>query len=141
MIVDAKTWTHLLDQAQLARRCAYAPYSQFTVGAALLDEESGAVFTGANIENVSFGLTMCAERVAIGSALVAGAKRFQALALVADSLQPIVPCGACRQVLAEFSPALVIRSVAYPSGAVEDFRLAELLPKPRQGILDGQSST
>ena len=116
-----------------ARQRAYAPYSSFAVGAALLDSD-GRTFAGCNVENVSFGLTMCAERVAIGSALAAGSTRFQAIAVVSDSAEPVVPCGACRQVLAEFSTDLRIVS-ATTNGLITEFSLACLLPSPRQGIL------
>ena len=124
----------LLQLARDARLRAYAPYSNFKVGAAL-QTSNGDVFAGANVENISFGLTMCAERVAIGSALQAGAMKFARLALISDSAEPVVPCGACRQVLAEFSPDLEIVSGTL-GGATAEFSLATLLPKPRQGILE-----
>ncbi len=124
----------LIEAARLARARAYAPYSRFAVGAALLDS-NGRVFSGANIENISFGLTMCAERVALGSAVTAGAKRFEMVVLVADSEEPIVPCGACRQVLAEFAPELQILSATL-KGKQERRALAVLLPLSRQGILE-----
>jgi cytidine deaminase len=123
----------LLQLALDARTRAHAPYSSFAVGAALLDAE-GRTFTGCNVENVSFGLTICAERVAIGSAITSGSKDFRAIAVVSDSSQPVVPCGACRQVMAEFSPDLRIISATL-GGAVTEFRLALLLPSPHQGIL------
>lgn len=123
----------LLGIARRVRNKAYAPYSRFAVGAALLTAD-GHVFTGCNVENVSFGLTMCAERVAVGSAASAGSKHFELLALVSDSAEPVVPCGACRQVLAEFAPNLRIIASNLADKMVE-FRLAELLPHPRQGIL------
>ena len=116
-----------------ARLKAYAPYSNFKVGAALRTE-AGEVFTGCNVENISYGLTICAERVAVGSAVQAGATEFDLLAIVTDSAEPVVPCGACRQVLAEFCPDLriVSRTVA---GLTAEFALSTLFPKPRQGIL------
>ena len=123
----------LLRHAAEARMRAYAPYSNFKVGAALR-ATSGEVFTGCNIENVSFGLTMCAERVALGAAVRDGVTAFDELALVSDSTEPVVPCGACRQVLAEFSPDLRIVSGTL-SGASADLELATLLPQARQGIL------
>ena len=123
----------LLQAAKGARRTAYARYSGFAVGAAL-QADTGEVFTGCNIENISYGLTMCAERVALGSAVQAGATEFAPLALFSDSVEPVVPCGACRQVLAEFSPELRIISGTV-SGATAEFSLATLLPQPRQGIL------
>ena len=127
------TSNELLQVAEQARLSAYAPYSNFPVGAALLTA-SGDVFTGGNIENVSFGLTMCAERVAVGTAVQAGVTSFEELAIVSDSEEPVVPCGACRQVLAEFSPELRIFSRTI-SGRTSEFALAMLLPQPRQGIL------
>ena len=123
----------LLQAARAARVTAYAPYSNFKVGAALRTT-SGDVFTGCNVENVSFGLTMCAERVALVSAVQAGAMTFDELALIAESAEPVVPCGACRQVLAEFSPELRIVSSTL-GGVTAEFQLATLLPKPHQGIL------
>lgn len=123
----------LQEQAQAARLKAYVPYSQFAVGAALLATD-GRVFTGCNVENISYGLTMCAERVAIGKAVAAGATTFQAIAITSDSATPVVPCGACRQVLAEFAPALRILSTT-AAGQKAEFHLSVLLPAPAQGIL------
>ena len=124
----------LVEAAAATRLRAYVPYSKFQVGAALLASD-GEVFTGCNIENVSYGLTMCAERVAVGAAVAHGAREFQRLALVSDSTQPVVPCGACRQVLAEFAPELQIVSATL-SGETMEFQLSKLLPVPRQGILN-----
>lgn len=124
---------NLLCEAQQARLKAHAPYSKFSVGAALQCVD-GRVFTGCNVENISFGLTMCAERVAVGSAIAAGATEFDELAIVSDSRDPVVPCGACRQVLAEFSPKLRIVS-GNLQGEQTEFRLEVLLPSPSQGIL------
>jgi cytidine deaminase len=92
----------LFDVARKAAASAYAPYSRFRVGAALLAED-GRVFTGCNVENRSFGLTMCAERNAVFHAVSCGARAFSAIAVAAlDSETPVPPCGACRQVLSEF---------------------------------------
>lgn len=113
---------------------AYAPYSKFFVGAALR-LKSGAVVSGCNVENVSLGLTMCAERVCVGEAVGQGEREFESLTIVADTAMPIVPCGACRQVLAEFSPALQITSWTL-AGEKQEFSLADLLPLPKQGILE-----
>ncbi len=125
-------WLHLIDEAWNARANAYAPYSSFQVGAALLSAD-GRVFHGCNVENLSYGLTNCAERVAIGSAVAAGITRFLAVAVVADTEVPISPCGACRQVLAEFGVPVVI--LANRNGHVE-FSLEELLPRASTGILN-----
>lgn len=122
----------LVEAAWQAREAAYAPYSNFSVGAALLAED-GKVFTGCNVENISYGLTNCAERVAMGAAVAAGARKFKAMVVVADTAVPISPCGACRQVLAEFGVPLVI--LANRRERVE-FRLEELLPRASTGILD-----
>ncbi len=123
----------LIDAARLAREQAYAPYSRFLVGAALRTK-SGRVFCGCNVENLSFGLTICAERVAVGAAIAAGEREFEALAVVADSKEPVTPCGACRQVLAEFSPALPVCS-ANLQGATYESSIRELLPRAKEGIL------
>jgi cytidine deaminase len=123
----------LINAAKESRRHAYAPYSKFFVGAAL-QTQSGRIYCGANIENVSLGLTLCAERVCIGAAITAGDTNFEMIAVVADSKVPVVPCGACRQVLAEFNPAIEIVSSTL-TGEVAEFRLDELLPRPKQGIL------
>ena len=129
----------LRDVALEARLRAYAPYSSFLVGAALR-LTSGEVVSGCNVENLSFGLTMCAERVCVGKAIAQGEKSFQALAIVADTETPIVPCGACRQVLAEFAPTLVITSWTL-AGQSQEFSLADLLPLPKQGILEAPHGT
>ena len=123
----------LLDAARLAREQAYAPYSRFAVGAALRTK-SGRIFTGCNVENLPFGLTICAERSAVFSAVAAGERDFAALAVVADSRGPVTPWGACRQVLAEFAPALPVCS-ANLQGTVFESSIAELLPRPKEGIL------
>ncbi len=91
----------LICSAWSVRQNAYAPYSGFAVGAALLDSH-GTIFTGCNVENLSFGLTICAERGAVMQALAANSRSFVALAIVADSDTPLSPCGVCRQFLAEF---------------------------------------
>lgn len=121
-----------MEEARNVRALAYSPYSKFQVGAALLTEKRS--YVGCNVENRSFGLTMCAERVAVGAAVADGVKDFRLLALISDSEEPVVPCGACRQVLAEFSPSLRIVSATL-AGATEEFRLDQLLPLPIQGIL------
>lgn len=116
----------LLAAASAARRGAYAPYSDFTVGAALLGRD-GRIWTGANVENASYGLSMCAERTAIFNAVTAGARNFDALAVAGPEGVATLPCGACRQVLWEFAQHL---EVVYADGsAVKTTRLAELLPQ------------
>ena len=117
--------SELLAAAVRARDLAYAPYSQFFVGAALL-AQNGTVFTGANVENASYGLSMCAERVAIYHALSAGARVFDAVAVTGPEGVLAMPCGACRQVLYEFGPQMnVIYSAA---GSITVPPLATLLP-------------
>ena len=119
----------LVSRAWEARLNAYAPYSQFHVGAALLTAD-GRVFTGANIENASLSLSMCAERVAIGAAAAAGARSIVALAVAGGAdADGVVPCGACRQVLSEFSPSmLVVR--CRPDGSYSITSLGRLLSSP-----------
>ena len=124
----------LIRAALQVRESAHAPYSGFAVGAALLCAD-GSVFTGCNVENLSFGLTMCAERVAVGAAVAAGKREFRCIAIAADSDEVISPCGACRQVLAEFNPGLTILS-ANLSGKVAEFSLEFLLPRAPTGILN-----
>jgi cytidine deaminase len=123
----------LVALALVARSKAYAPYSKFAVGAAVKCK-SGAVFVGANIENRSFSLTICAERVALGAAITGGERDFVAMAVTADSEEPIVPCGACRQFLAEFNPDMIIVS-ATVRGDRKVESLSRLLPDPTRGIL------
>ena len=115
----------LLNAALSARERAYAPYSKFLVGAAVL-AKSGKIYTGCNIENASYGLTVCAERNALFSAVGAGEREFNALCVVGDTEAPISPCGACRQVMAEFKVPCII--LANLKGDVTEYTLEELLP-------------
>jgi cytidine deaminase len=122
----AVDWDALIASARSARERAYAPYSRFLVGAALLDDR-GEIHTGGNVENASYGLTVCAERSAIFAAVSRGVQRFVALAVVTDMSPPATPCGACRQVLREFAPGLVIVT-ANLAGERVATDLARLLP-------------
>jgi len=118
--------TTLLKAAQKAASDAYAPYSGYRVGSAVMTAD-GRVFTGCNVENASFSLTICAERLAVFKAVSEGYHKFTALAVFADTDKKFPPCGACRQVLAEFSPAIQI-VYANRKGKVET-TLTELLPQ------------
>ena len=115
----------LMDCAIKARENAYSPYSHFAVGAALLCED-GTLFEGCNIENASYGLTNCAERTAIFKAVSEGHIKFKALAVVADTEGPCAPCGACRQVMAEFKIPLII--MGNLMGNIKIATIEELLP-------------
>jgi cytidine deaminase len=115
----------LMAEAEKARTMAYAPYSCFSVGAALSTPD-GRVYCGCNVENASYGLTCCAERAALFSAVVQGSRQFKALALAGED--GIIPCGACLQVLREFAPHLLIY---FPKeGKIETALLSDLLPNP-----------
>jgi cytidine deaminase len=118
----------LFAAARAAVERAYAPYSGYRVGAAVRDER-GRIFAGANVENASYGLTLCAERAAVGAAVSGGARRIQAVAVAASRPPEPVPCGACRQVLAEFAAPGTPVYVLAPAGAVRRFRLGALLPR------------
>ncbi len=118
----------LLDAALKAREHAHAPFSNFRVGAALEDID-GRVFTGCNVENASYGLTMCAERVAVFKAVSEGVRKFTRIAIAADTDRLTPPCGACRQILWEFlGDAEVI--LVNLSGKSHTFRLKDLFPRP-----------
>ncbi|RKY95600.1 MAG: cytidine deaminase [Candidatus Hydrothermota bacterium] len=118
----------LLPAAQEAQRRAYAPYSEFHVGAALLTD-GGKVFAGCNVENASYGLTVCAERVAAFKAVCEGERVFRAILLVSDSEEPVPPCGACLQVLAEFSGEdMTVISIGN-GGEKAVYSLRELMPR------------
>jgi cytidine deaminase len=115
----------LVSAARAAQQQAYAPYSRYRVGAAL-EADDGRVFAGCNVENASYGLTICAERAAVCAGVAAGAREFRRAVVVTDSDPPAAPCGACRQVLAEFGPRLTVTAVG-PSATVT-WTIAELLP-------------
>ncbi len=118
----------LLASARAARLRAYAPYSRFLVGAALLTEE-GALITGGNTENASYGMTVCAERVAIWTAVHAGYRKFKSIAVVADCVLPPTPCGACRQVLWELAGNIEV-IMGNLNEKIISMKLLELLPQP-----------
>ena len=118
----------LIEAALQARRHAHAPFSKFLVGAAL-QADDGSVYTGCNIENASFGLTMCAERVAIFKAVSEGARRFVRMAVAADTEALTPPCGPCRQLLWEFCRDIPVTLVNL-SGRTATYSVSDLLPKP-----------
>ena len=122
------TDSDLIAAARRARRLARAGFSGFRVGAAL-ETAGGLVITGCNIENASYGLTMCAERVAMFKAVSEGHRRFRRIAIVADTRAPTPPCGACRQVLWEFGGdiEIILANLRRQTGR---YRLADLLPRP-----------
>lgn len=124
-MTDRAKWQELEKAARKARSQAYAPYSGFTVGAAL-QTKGGAVFVGCNVENASYGATICAERAALAAAVAAGERDLVALAIVSGAKDPITPCGICRQCLSELASGLSIRSFTDDQQA--DFELRALLP-------------
>jgi cytidine deaminase len=111
--------------ARAAQAQAYAPYSHFRVGAAL-EGEDGRVFAGCNVENASYGLTICAERAAVASAVTQGTRRFRRIVIVSDIDPPAAPCGACRQVLSEFGAVLPVEGIGRSTRA--SWTIRELLP-------------
>jgi cytidine deaminase len=121
----------LLAAALAARRRAHAPYSKFKVGAAL-ETASGEIITGCNVENATYGLTVCAERVAVLKAVSEGHRRFRRIAIAAQAPQLTPPCGACRQILWEFGGNLEIQLVD-PRGRTERWMLADLFPRGFDG--------
>lgn len=138
MVPRAQTipWTELARLAESMRSRAYAPYSNYRVGAALIarngTDTQNAFFVGANIENASYGLCVCAERNAVAAAVLEGMKEFVALAVATEGPRPAAPCGMCRQVLAEFTEDLPIALVC-EGKIVERTSLAELLPRMFNG--------
>jgi cytidine deaminase len=123
--IDAELEARALD----AQRRSYAPYSKFRVGAAVR-MAGGDPFDGANVENASYGLAICAERTAVFAAVLAGAHRLEAVAVCSDASPPSSPCGACRQVLLEFAPdpSAVVVTAINPGGERRSWTLAELIP-------------
>jgi cytidine deaminase len=119
---------NLAQRALRARENAFAPYSKFQVGAAL-ETVDGKIYTGCNVENATYGLTVCAERVALWKAISEGARKFRRLAVASSSPHPAPPCGACRQLLWEFCGDLEI-VLASTEGSRETRRLASLFPEP-----------
>jgi cytidine deaminase len=120
-----ETIDELVAAARGARDRAYAPYSNFHVGAAVLAD--GRVFTGVNVENASYPLSVCAERNAAAAAVMAGSTRFDAVAVVTDDTEPTPPCGGCRQVLHEFGPQMLVVSEV-DGGRRAEWPLSALLP-------------
>lgn len=125
-LVDPVTFARLLDAARTAQRRAHAPYSKFHVGAAILTAR-GRIIAGCNVENASYGLAMCAERVAIGRLVVEDAGAPVACLVVGPTAEPLTPCGACRQVLHEFNPRMAVVCVG-TEGLTSMFTLDQLLP-------------
>ena len=122
-------WEPLIRAARQTREHAHVPYSGFRVGAALVTAD-GAIFSGCNVENRSYGATVCAERVALGSAVAAGDPKPVAIVVITDTSPPSLPCGLCLQSLSEFAaPELPVRLVN-PAGESREFSLDELLPHP-----------
>ena len=126
--MDGNRRDQLIAMARAASQQAYAPYSKFQVGAALL-AKSGSLYAGTNVENASYGLTNCAERTAVFRAVTEGERDFEAMAIASPG--GVAPCGACRQVMYEFAPNLVLFLIdANQSDQVTEVSLAALLPDP-----------
>jgi cytidine deaminase len=122
----ARTWTVLRERAFSAMERAYAPYSSFRVGAALLASD-GSIAEGCNVENAAYPATICAERAAVAAAVTRGVRDFEAIVIATESETPASPCGMCRQVLMEFAPHLSVLSVTR-SGAEAQWLMSDLLP-------------
>lgn len=128
MTYTKKTPEELIEVARQVRELAYAPYSKFRVGA-VVECRDGRTFTGCNVENSSYGLTMCAERVALGKAVSEGASDFIRIAVIADAHAPVPPCGACRQVISELCGAQTEIVMVNLEGRIETHTVAQLLPE------------
>ena len=124
---DHKKQEMLVSEAIKAREMAYAPYSKFRVGAAVSDEQ-GRIFTGCNIENSSFGASICAERTAIFKAVSSGSKMITKISVVCDNDEYCRPCGICRQVMSEFASDDFSLLSAKPDGSFQEFTMDEILP-------------
>jgi cytidine deaminase len=129
--------SRLVEAARAVRLRAHSPYSGFQVGAAL-ETPAGVIITGCNVENATYGLTICAERVAVVKAISEGETKFTRIAIVADTEAPTTPCGACRQILWEFGGDLEI-ILANLTEVKGTYRLAQLLPLPFDGRLLGET--
>lgn len=125
-LLPSVSWNTLLDAARAVRMKSYSPYSNFAVAAALLDG-GGRIFTGVNVENASYGATICAERSAVVAAVTAGARRFMGMVVLAPGPKVVSPCGMCRQVLSEFTPSFPVRCYT-PEGEILETDVAALLP-------------
>lgn len=125
----AMDWQPLIDAARKARENAYAPYSRFKVGAAIRTAD-GTIYPGCNVENRTFGLTVCAERVAVATAVADGRSEISAVAVITDANPPAPPCGLCRETLTEFGSADLPILLTNTQGERIEYRLSELLPHP-----------
>ena len=128
MSVRAADVERLVAEARAVRANAYAPYSRYRVGAAVMVRD-GRIFTGCNVENATYGLTLCAERVAVFKAISEGVRQFRRVAVAADTDTLTPPCGACRQILWEFCGDVEL-VLANPHGKTETIRLKDLFPRP-----------
>jgi cytidine deaminase len=126
LAAGGRTLTMLIERARGAMERAYAPYSHFKVGAALLASD-GSVTEGCNVENASYPASLCAERTAVATAVARGVREFSAIVIATEAAQPTPPCGICRQVLMEFAPQLVVVSVTR-GGAEARWTMSDLLP-------------
>jgi cytidine deaminase len=125
--MDQKDYQELIELAIKSKEDAYAPYSNFRVGAALMTEER-KIYTGINIENATYGATCCGERTAVFKAVSEGARKLKAIAIAGDSEDVCYPCGICRQVLAEFGDDELVVICTSKNGNYKEYKLGELLP-------------